>query len=53
MWFIYTLIDKKDTAFDIDKQRIFLLISAKTQKGFFFLVIHVQILYTLCQTARK
>ena len=36
MWFIYTLIDKKDTAFDIDKQRIFLLISAKTQKGFFF-----------------
>ena len=52
MWFIYTLIDKKDTAFDIDKQRIFLLISAKTQKGF-FLVIHIQILYTLCQTARK
>ena len=52
MWFIYALIDKKNAAFDIDKQRIFLLISAKTQKGF-FLVIHVQILYTLCLTPTK
>ena len=34
MWLINTLIDKKNTAFDIDKQRIYLLVSAKTQKAF-------------------